>query len=269
MARRAHARGVSLGAGRRLARSRNLQRRAASGTVCTAHGRACGEDRRAKQTTARARTARFGEERAGRSAPDHRSRCARAPAPHRRRRAIVGIDDERRLAARRERTRSRDRSHRAVVARAGVRHRRALRVDASDDLQNWRNSGTATVLALEQQGARLERREIPLGGVRAKYLRLRRLDDGSAIVGLRAEARSVEHTRALPARAWVDAEAESDRLWTNLRRAQSLASTTHLWRRSRSISRASSSPATTRSRRSASSRARRTRHRRRGFDSVA
>lgn len=79
-------------------------------------------------------------------------------------------------------------------------------VDTSDDLQNWRNSGTATVLALEQQGARLERREIPLGGVRAKYLRLRRLDDGSAIVGLRAEARSVEHTRALPAREWVDAE---------------------------------------------------------------
>jgi len=80
-------------------------------------------------------------------------------------------------------------------------------VDASDDLQNWRNSGTATVLALEQQGARLERREIPLGGVRAKYLRLRRLDDGIAIVGLRAEARSVERTRALPAREWVDAQA--------------------------------------------------------------
>ncbi len=79
-------------------------------------------------------------------------------------------------------------------------------VDTSDDLQNWRNSGTATVLALEQQGARLERREIPLGGARAKYLRLRRLDDGSAIVGLRAEARSIEHTRALPARAWIDAE---------------------------------------------------------------
>jgi hypothetical protein len=79
-------------------------------------------------------------------------------------------------------------------------------IDTSDDLQSWRSAGTATVLALEQQGARLERREIPLGGVRAKYLRLRRLDDGSAIVGLSAEAHSVKHTRALPERAWVDAQ---------------------------------------------------------------
>jgi hypothetical protein len=79
-------------------------------------------------------------------------------------------------------------------------------IDASDDLQDWRSAGTATVLALEQQGARLERREIPLGGVRAKYLRLRRLDDGSAIVGLRADAHSVERTRALPERVWIDAE---------------------------------------------------------------
>ena len=59
---------------------------------------------------------------------------------------------------------------------------------------------------LEQQGARLERRDIALGGVRAKYLRLRRLDDGVALVGLRAEARSVERGRSAPARMWIVAD---------------------------------------------------------------
>lgn len=79
-------------------------------------------------------------------------------------------------------------------------------VDASDDLQSWRGAGNATVLMLEQQGARLERRDIALGGVHAKYLRLRRLDDGVALVGLHAEARSVERGRSAPARMWIVAD---------------------------------------------------------------
>ena len=85
-----------------------------------------------------------------------------------------------------------------IVARFGI--------DASDDLEHWRNAGTATVLALEQQGARLERREIALGGVRAKYLRLHRLDDGAVLSDLHVEARSVERTHVAPARAWIAAE---------------------------------------------------------------
>jgi len=78
-------------------------------------------------------------------------------------------------------------------------------VDASDDLENWRDVATGTVLALEQGGAKLERRDIALGSVKAKYLRLRRLDDGVAIVGLGVEARSVERGRAAPSRVWIDA----------------------------------------------------------------
>jgi len=82
-----------------------------------------------------------------------------------------------------------------IVARFGI--------EASNDLEHWQNAGGATVLALEQAGARLERRDIQLGGVHAKYLRLHRADDGAPLKELRVEARSVEHTRALPAREWI------------------------------------------------------------------
>ena len=85
-----------------------------------------------------------------------------------------------------------------IVARFGI--------EASNDLEHWQNAGGATVLALEQDGAKLERRDIPLGGVRAKYLRLHRADDGAPLKDLRVEARSVEHTRELPARVWIGAD---------------------------------------------------------------
>jgi hypothetical protein len=78
-------------------------------------------------------------------------------------------------------------------------------VDASDDFEHWRDIATGTVLALEQSGAKLERRDIALGGVKAKYLRLRRLDDGVAIAGLGVDARSIERGRAAPARVWIEA----------------------------------------------------------------
>jgi uncharacterized protein DUF3999 len=80
-------------------------------------------------------------------------------------------------------------------------------VDAGDDLEHWHSVGNATVLLLEQQGAKLERRDIALGGVRAKYLRLRRLDDGPALEGLHVDARSIERGQAAPARLWIDAQA--------------------------------------------------------------
>ena len=58
-------------------------------------------------------------------------------------------------------------------------------VDASDDLQGWRQlRADATVAMLQQAGARIERRTIALDGSRAHYLRLRRLDDGAPLDGL-------------------------------------------------------------------------------------
>ena len=87
--------------------------------------------------------------------------------------------------------------------RAGIVARFA--VEASDDLESWRPAGNATVLALEQDGVRLERRAIPLGGVRAKYLRLRRLDDGAALEGLVAGAVAIERGQAAPSLVWTDA----------------------------------------------------------------
>jgi hypothetical protein len=84
-----------------------------------------------------------------------------------------------------------------VVARFGV--------EASDDLQRWHGVGSGTVLALEQDGAHLERHEIELSGVHAKYLRLHRLDDGAAIAGLAAQARARQQEHAMPVRAWLDA----------------------------------------------------------------
>jgi hypothetical protein len=87
-----------------------------------------------------------------------------------------------------------------VVARVAV--------EASDDLQSWRNAGNATVLRLVQDGAKLERRDVALGGVRAKYLRLRRLDDGPQLEGLAVEAISIERGSTTPPRVWIDAAYE-------------------------------------------------------------
>ena len=78
-------------------------------------------------------------------------------------------------------------------------------VEAGNDLQNWHGAGSGTVLALEQEGAHLERHEIALNGIHAKYLRLHRLDDGPILAGLAAQARSFERGPAAPARVWLDA----------------------------------------------------------------
>jgi hypothetical protein len=81
-------------------------------------------------------------------------------------------------------------------------------IAASDDLEHWRDVAQATVLALDQDGAKLERRDVTLGGAGAKYLRLHRLDDGDALVGLRADAHSREATSELPPRRWIEAAHE-------------------------------------------------------------
>lgn len=83
-------------------------------------------------------------------------------------------------------------------------------ISASNDLQNWRTVvGTASVLSLAQNGNRLDRHDIYLSGVHAKYLRLRRLDHGPMLPGLRVSAAT--SARADPVRAarqWIVATAQ-------------------------------------------------------------
>jgi len=80
-------------------------------------------------------------------------------------------------------------------------------IDGSVDLQSWREVGIATVVALDQNGARVQHREFPIGELRFNYLRLRRLDDGADLPALRAEARSLAPEEAHAAVEWVDADA--------------------------------------------------------------
>ncbi|OGI40008.1 MAG: hypothetical protein A2140_02725, partial [Candidatus Muproteobacteria bacterium RBG_16_62_13] len=62
-------------------------------------------------------------------------------------------------------------------------------VEASNDLQHWwRVVHRAPVASLEQGGHRLEQRRVELGGVRAKYLRLRWADAAAPVLtGVSAE----------------------------------------------------------------------------------
>lgn len=76
-------------------------------------------------------------------------------------------------------------------------------IEASDDLQAWRPLGQASVLSLQQDGARIERRDIALGNVHAAYLRLHRVDDGEALRDLAAEAVSIDVTATAAPRAWI------------------------------------------------------------------
>jgi hypothetical protein len=81
-------------------------------------------------------------------------------------------------------------------------------VDASDDLQTWRNlRSDAAIVLLDQDGTRVERREITLDLARGNYLRLRRLDPGADLVGLGVEAHQTQ--REAGARAplqWLNAD---------------------------------------------------------------
>ena len=78
-------------------------------------------------------------------------------------------------------------------------------IAAGDDLQTWRPVGEGTVLSLREGDARLDRNDIALPDVHAKYLRLRRLDDGAALAGLQASVRTVEYATAAPPRRWIEA----------------------------------------------------------------
>ena len=79
-------------------------------------------------------------------------------------------------------------------------------VAAGDDLQSWRPLGSGTVLSLRQGDSFLDRRDILIGQVRAKYLRLRRIDDGEALQDVHADVRVVEQTPVTIERIWIDAD---------------------------------------------------------------
>ena len=78
-------------------------------------------------------------------------------------------------------------------------------LNASDDLQRWRSvADKASVLSLAQNGNRLELHEINVAGTHAKYLRLRRLDHGTALPGLRVSVvTSAERSPVRAAREWL------------------------------------------------------------------
>ena len=84
-------------------------------------------------------------------------------------------------------------------------------LSASDDLQTWRSIvANASVLSLAQGGNRLDRHDIATAGTRAKYLRLRRLDRGTALTGLHVSVvTSSARSPARAAREWLDASAVS------------------------------------------------------------
>ena len=80
-------------------------------------------------------------------------------------------------------------------------------VSGSDDLQRWRPLvGSATVVAIRQGGNELARHRIAMNGAHARYLRLHRLDAGSAIADLHVRAHVLARSTLIqPARVWVDA----------------------------------------------------------------
>ena len=78
-----------------------------------------------------------------------------------------------------------------------------LRIEASDDLRHWRTvTNDAALARLRHDGHLLERRQVKLTAVRAKYLRLAWVEPepGVVITGVRAQYATVE---AQPAREWL------------------------------------------------------------------
>ncbi|KAB2901553.1 MAG: DUF3999 domain-containing protein [Dokdonella sp.] len=80
-------------------------------------------------------------------------------------------------------------------------------ISASDDLQAWRPVGGGSVFALQQGEARLDRRELGLGTLRARYLLLQRVDTGAQLQGLQARIRYSVRAPGGAALEWVDAQA--------------------------------------------------------------
>ncbi len=83
-----------------------------------------------------------------------------------------------------------------------------FQLTGSNDLQRWDPlNADATVVDLQQDGARIERRIITFPATRQRYLRLRRLDAGVALSGLRAEASRFNRVTGIAPLQWLDATA--------------------------------------------------------------
>lgn len=81
-----------------------------------------------------------------------------------------------------------------------------FQLTGSNDLQSWQQlNADATVVDLRQDGARVERRIITFPATRLRYLRLRRLDAGVALGGLRAEASRINRVTGIAPLQWLDA----------------------------------------------------------------
>jgi len=78
-------------------------------------------------------------------------------------------------------------------------------ISASDDLQSWRGVlASANVLSLAHDGNRLDRHEVRMAGTHAKYLRLRRIDPGTALSNLRVSAiTSAQRSPTRATREWL------------------------------------------------------------------
>lgn len=84
-----------------------------------------------------------------------------------------------------------------------------FQLSGSKDLQGWQSlNADATVVDLQQDGARIERRSISLPATGLRYLRLRRLDAGVALVGLRVEAIRTRRISGIAPLHWVEAETQ-------------------------------------------------------------
>ena len=82
-----------------------------------------------------------------------------------------------------------------------------FQLSGSKDLQGWQSlNDDATVVDLQQDGARIKRRSISLSATGLRYLRLRRLDAGVALAGLRVEASRTRRISGIAPLHWIEAE---------------------------------------------------------------
>lgn len=83
----------------------------------------------------------------------------------------------------------------------------SFEVTGSNDLQRWDLLNTdATLVVLEQGGARVDRREIALPVTRFRYLRLHRNDDGAPLGGLSAQASRSRRVAGVAPVRWIEAK---------------------------------------------------------------
>lgn len=79
-----------------------------------------------------------------------------------------------------------------------------FRIEASDDLQQWRSLGEGQIARLAFGGEQIERREIELPGTRARYLRLTWVSPREAPTLTQAVLTSTSNNEVVPPLDWSD-----------------------------------------------------------------